>query len=365
MFKGKRYLAAAAGAAAMLAPAGIALTGTAASAAASTTYQPAFSYQFASNNGNTWRVSDSPLQEMEAYQELGPGGVTLATKPDQPTSSPYADSGVIIDLGTIKANENSSGDLVPPVVDSTGSSVAVNLYFDTNGDGQYLSFSYNGYYEDPGGDTIVDSVSQPIPASEYKNYEAPTGTANKDPGGDQTEVWAWVGVSGSAAQTATVSKVTWAGGSQGGDLVKAVTSYPTGAVTGYGGKCLDDYHSSTANGTKIDLYSCNGTRAQAWTFQETGTTSGGTSLGYLVNAASSKCLNDAGYGGPGTKVIQWTCGSYSNELWQYWPRYREYSLYSGSKTVCLNDPGYSTANGTQQIVWSCPDTPNEQYSLPG
>jgi hypothetical protein len=139
----------------------------------------------------------------------------------------------------------------------------------------------------------------------------------------------------------------------------------TGAVTGYGGKCLDDYHASTANGTKIDLYSCNGTRAQAWAFQETGTTSWGTYLGRLVNAASNRCLNDAGYGGPGTKVIQWTCGSYANELWQYWPKYREYSLYSGPTTVCLNDPGYSTANGTQQIVWNCPGTPNEQYSLPG
>lgn len=134
----------------------------------------------------------------------------------------------------------------------------------------------------------------------------------------------------------------------------------TGAVKGYGGKCLDNYHSSTANGGKIDLFSCNGSRAQLWTFQP----QAGQYVGHLVNATSGKCLNDAGYGGPGAKVIQWACGNSSNELWRYWPAYHEYSLYSGSSTVCLNDPGYSQVDGVQQIVWSCPDTANEQYSFP-
>ena len=39
----------------------------------------------------------------------------------------------------------------------------------------------------------------------------------------------------------------------------------TGAITGYGGKCVDVAAASSANGTKIQLYTCNGTNAQTWT----------------------------------------------------------------------------------------------------
>ena len=41
---------------------------------------------------------------------------------------------------------------------------------------------------------------------------------------------------------------------------------PTGGtITGVGGKCLDVDNSGTADGTKIQLYTCNGTAAQSWT----------------------------------------------------------------------------------------------------
>ena len=137
----------------------------------------------------------------------------------------------------------------------------------------------------------------------------------------------------------------------------------TGYVAGYHSLCLDDYRSSAANGNPIDLYTCNGTAAQAWTFQETQATAGGTEVGYLVSS-NGRCANDAGYGGRGAKVVLWACTGTSNEEWQYWPSYREYSLYSGGRTVCLNDPAYSARPGTQQIVWTCQDTANEHYSLP-
>jgi hypothetical protein len=41
---------------------------------------------------------------------------------------------------------------------------------------------------------------------------------------------------------------------------------PAGPVlSGVPGMCLDDYRDSTANGARVDLYPCNGTKAQAWT----------------------------------------------------------------------------------------------------
>ena len=40
----------------------------------------------------------------------------------------------------------------------------------------------------------------------------------------------------------------------------------TGAIKGQHGKCLDDFGGGTANGNKVDIWTCNGTASQKWTF---------------------------------------------------------------------------------------------------
>src|SRR5262249_8766599 len=60
------------------------------------------------------------------------------------------------------------------------------------------------------------------------------------------------GTAGSAAFTWTVTL--------------APSSGPAGPVRlNLGGKCLDDSANKTANGTKVDIWTCNGTAAQKWT----------------------------------------------------------------------------------------------------
>ena len=72
------------------------------------------------------------------------------------------------------------------------------------------------------------------------------------------------------------------------------------------GKCLDVAGGGTANGTKVDLYTCNGTGAQVWQPQ---------SNGELINPNSGKCLDDTGFGGSGTQVQIWACADSSNQQW--------------------------------------------------
>jgi hypothetical protein len=73
------------------------------------------------------------------------------------------------------------------------------------------------------------------------------------------------------------------------------------------GKCLDVTAAGTANGTPVQLYTCNGTGAQAWQPQ---------SNGELINTNSGKCLDDTGFGGSGTQVQIWDCGDGSNQQWK-------------------------------------------------
>ncbi|HEX4832588.1 MAG TPA: ricin-type beta-trefoil lectin domain protein [Trebonia sp.] len=127
---------------------------------------------------------------------------------------------------------------------------------------------------------------------------------------------------------------------------------PAGPVTsGIAGKCLDDYGGSPVNGTKADLYDCNGTAAQQWT---------------VVNGtlqAGGKCLDITGAGSTasGTLVEIWDCNGGAN---QQWAPGASGSLVNPASGLCLDDPGFATANGTQLEIWACNGGGNQRWTLP-
>jgi hypothetical protein len=122
-------------------------------------------------------------------------------------------------------------------------------------------------------------------------------------------------------------------------------------VQGYHNKCVDDSKNSTANGAKVVIWSCNHLdKAQLWTY----------SSGELVH--NGKCLNDAGWGGSGTKVILYSCDKALNELWTHLSN-GEYVLNAKGYKLCLDDPASSTKNGTRLIIYSCKDSANQKWHL--
>jgi Ricin-type beta-trefoil lectin domain len=122
-------------------------------------------------------------------------------------------------------------------------------------------------------------------------------------------------------------------------------------VKGYAGKCLDDTNNSSANDAKIQIWTCNGDKAQLWTYHS----------GELVH--NGKCLNDQAWGGNRAKQILWTCNHALNELWTHLSN-GEYVLNANGYKLCLDDPAYSTKDGTQLIVYTCKDSSNQRWSLP-
>lgn len=125
------------------------------------------------------------------------------------------------------------------------------------------------------------------------------------------------------------------------------------SCAGYASRCLDDNHSSTANGAKVDLYYCNNTKAQQWTLEPDGT---------VRNAAAgpAMCLDDTAWGGQGTRQELYTCNGGANQQWSYSGGH----WVNAANGLCLNDPGYSTTPGVQQILWACGSYANERYTLP-
>lgn len=131
------------------------------------------------------------------------------------------------------------------------------------------------------------------------------------------------------------------------------TTPPPGgkALTNANGLCLDDRSSNTSNGNPVQIYTCNGTGAQQWTYVEAGST-----LHVL-----GKCLDISGGGtANGTKVQLWDCNNTGAQVFIKQPNL---SYYNPQSNKCLDDPGASTTPGTQVQIWDCNGTGAQQWTL--
>ncbi len=147
-------------------------------------------------------------------------------------------------------------------------------------------------------------------------------------------------------------------------LVDYVAAYTSGGGTtnpppppsGHGlintnGLCLDVRSSGTANGTPVQIYTCNGTGAQQWTYVEAGSTL----------HALGKCLDISGGGtADGTKVQLWDC---NNTGAQVFIHQSDNSYYNPQANKCLDDPSSSTTPGTQVQIWDCNGTGAQHWVL--
>jgi len=120
-------------------------------------------------------------------------------------------------------------------------------------------------------------------------------------------------------------------------------AHPTGHGTvtyHFNGKCLDDNQGSGTDGTKVQIWTCNGNaRSQEWTRYSDGTL-----------RIHGKCLDVTGRSTRlGAKIEIWTCNGGSNQQW----RIEQVSQNDFGPIVgvgsgnALADPGHSNTNGTQ------------------
>ena len=131
------------------------------------------------------------------------------------------------------------------------------------------------------------------------------------------------------------------------------TGTSTGAVvSGAAGKCLDVDNAGSANGTAVQLYTCNGTAAQRWTFGADGTL-----------RALGKCLDVTGYGtANGSKVQLWDCNPGQSN--QTWVRVGD-SYRNPASGRCLDNPDGRAVDRQRTQIWDCFGNTAQRWSLPG
>jgi chitinase len=121
-----------------------------------------------------------------------------------------------------------------------------------------------------------------------------------------------------------------------------------GTITGYGGKCVDVAGAASANGTTVDLYTCNGTNAQQWT------ASSGTlrALGKCLDVASAGTAN-------GSRVQLYDCNGTGAQQWTA----SGSQLLNPASGKCLDATGPSSADGTPLQIWTCTGAANQSWTL--
>ncbi|MFD3542192.1 ricin-type beta-trefoil lectin domain protein [Streptomyces sp. NPDC058662] len=114
------------------------------------------------------------------------------------------------------------------------------------------------------------------------------------------------------------------------------------AVVGPAAKCLDVAGGSSADGTAVQLWTCNETRAQQWRL-----------TGDTVQALD-KCLTAQG----GVTVLA-TCDGSAQQKFVV---RADKTLYNAAANGCVDVPNGNTADGTDLLVYACAAGPNQQWT---
>ncbi|MFI6083692.1 family 16 glycosylhydrolase [Streptomyces sp. NPDC051217] len=123
-----------------------------------------------------------------------------------------------------------------------------------------------------------------------------------------------------------------------------------GSITGLGGKCLDVAGASSANGTPVQLYDCNGSGAQQWS---RGANDSLRALGKCLDVKDNSTAD-------GAQLQLWDCSGAGNQRW----------AVSGANDVvniqankCMDVTGGASVNGARAQIWTCTGAANQKWSV--
>ncbi|MEV1332671.1 ThuA domain-containing protein [Micromonospora costi] len=188
--------------------------------------------------------------------------------------------------------------------------------------------------------TVLGSVAVPNTGG-WNTFADVTTTLSGVPSGTQN---LYLTFTGSGSGLFDVDDFTLVRGTGGG-------TPGTGPIRGLAGKCLDVRNSGTADGTQIQLYTCNGSAAQTWSVTANSTV-----------RALGKCLDVSGGGSAdGTKIQLWTCNGTGA---QNWSAQADGTVRNPQSGKCLDVSGNNSADGTAVHLWTCTGAANQKWTLP-
>jgi len=131
----------------------------------------------------------------------------------------------------------------------------------------------------------------------------------------------------------------------------------TTGITGTGtlvnqGKCFDVPNWNVANGTRIDIWDCNGGTNQNWVLGSDGTIRPAFNTNKCLDLPDWQTAN-------GTFVDIWDCNGGTNQQWTLGTD----STLRGYGGDCIDNPDWQTGNGTDFDYWTCNGGSNQTFVL--
>ncbi|MFF0109692.1 PQQ-dependent sugar dehydrogenase [Streptomyces hirsutus] len=186
--------------------------------------------------------------------------------------------------------------------------------------------------------TVLGTATVPVTGG-WEVFQDVTTDLSHQPAGSTTLFLVFKGGTGSLFDVDEYSFTTSGSGTR------------SGSVKGVNGKCLDVDGGGSADGTKVQLWTCNGSGAQTWTLAGDGTF-----------RALGKCLDvSGGASADGTKVQLWTCNGTGA---QKWAPQSDGTVRNPQSARCLDASGGTWNDGTPVHLWTCHTGPNQKWTLP-
>jgi glucose/arabinose dehydrogenase len=185
---------------------------------------------------------------------------------------------------------------------------------------------------------VIGSATVPVTGS-WETFTTVGGTISGVPTGTTSLYLTFAG--SASAALFDVDSITFT----------ASASTGVGPVKGLAGKCLDVAGANSANGTQIQLYTCNNSGAQVW-----------TRVGQTFQALG-KCLDVAGGATADlTRIQLYACNSTGAQNWE--PQTNG-TLRNPQSGKCLDVTGNNSADATPVILYTCNGAaPNQQWIMP-
>ncbi|MBY8881287.1 glycoside hydrolase family 3 C-terminal domain-containing protein [Actinacidiphila acidipaludis] len=293
-------------------------------------------------------ASGEPPRQLQGFSrvDLQPGASTTVTFPLTQRSLSYYDA-------TSGAWATSTGTYTVAVGDSDGNLPLTGTLNVTAAQlGRPVTVTDPGAQEGLAG----TAVSLQVAAHDTSAGQTPAFSATGLPPG--TSVSAGGQITGTPTQAGTYTVDVTARDAAGAQdtatfLWTVVPSDATPAypLVGYQGLCLDVAGDNNTDGTKAEVYTCNGTNGQQWAEVPDGTV-----------RAAGKCLDVKSAGtANGTLVQLYACNGTGAQVWQ---RQSDGSLRNPNSGRCLDDTGLSTTPGTQVQIWDCTGGANQVWKPP-
>lgn len=207
---------------------------------------------------------------------------------------------------------------------------------------EYYTMGHLTKFVTPGAYRIESTGSSAVQNVAYVNPDGSKALIAHNGGSDaQTVRVVWGGQSFTYTLPGRTSATfTWSGTQSGAT-----------EITGLAGKCVDVAGAGTANGTPVQLYTCNGTAAQQWTRGADGSL-----------RALGKCLDVAGPStADGAVTHLWDCHGGASQQWTYTEDRDLVNAYAGK---CLDVTDHDSADGTRLQIWTCTGGDNQKWTVP-